>query len=334
MDYEKAYKEALERAKGLIDFCSDSELKTLENVFPELAESEDEKIRKELLNYLYDVHDDDEDRARWLAWLEKQGEHAKFRESIQIGDEVTRNKDGMLVNLSQLKRVAKPNESKQGEQKAMYHDVCDKCVRQPTCQSDCFLQQCKQNPAENKGMNLVEEEMTPFQKKVFCIIDTTIEEEQGLKQVCDELLRLAHDEIMQTPAAWTEEDEKQARQIERIVHNDGCTQKLQKQIADWLESLKGRVGCEVNCTTTKECNEEVEAAISLLKDIADEQEKDYCPHNANDLRKAAQYLETCRLQNTWKPSDEQMKALWEVYKGGEEQAALASLYSDLKKLKD
>ena len=36
----------------------------------------------------------------------------------------------------------------------------------------------------------------------------------------------------------------------------------------------------------------------------------------------------------WKPSDEQMEALWEAYKGGEEQAALASLYSDLKKLKD
>ena len=38
-------------------------------------------------------------------------------------------------------------------------------------------------------------------------------------------------------------------------------------------------------------------------------------------------------QSQWKPSDEQMKALWEVYKGGEEQVALASLWSDLKKLK-
>ena len=37
-------------------------------------------------------------------------------------------------------------------------------------------------------------------------------------------------------------------------------------------------------------------------------------------------------QTYWKPSDEQMEALWEAYKGGEEQAALASLYSDLKKL--
>ena len=42
-------------------------------------------------------------------------------------------------------------------------------------------------------------------------------------------------------SAWSEEDEKQARQIERIVHDDGCTQKLQKQIADWFKSLKARV---------------------------------------------------------------------------------------------
>ena len=34
----------------------------------------------------------------------------------------------------------------------------------------------------------------------------------------------------------------------------------------------------------------------------------------------------------WKPREEQMKALWEVYEGGEKQSALASLYADLKKL--
>ena len=34
----------------------------------------------------------------------------------------------------------------------------------------------------------------------------------------------------------------------------------------------------------------------------------------------------------WKPSEEQMKALWEIYQGGEAQASIASLYNDLKKL--
>ena len=48
--------------------------------------------------------------GKMIAWLEKQGKHANFRNKIQIGDKVTRNEDGVLVNLSQLKRIAKPAE--------------------------------------------------------------------------------------------------------------------------------------------------------------------------------------------------------------------------------
>ena len=118
MDYEKKYKEALERAKGLIDFCSDSELKTLEHVFPELAESEDEKIRKQIKAFIKSRGSQitQSKTDAWIAWLEKQGEHANFLNKIQIGDKVTRNQDGVLVNLSQLNRVAKKDE-KQGEKK-------------------------------------------------------------------------------------------------------------------------------------------------------------------------------------------------------------------------
>jgi hypothetical protein len=97
-------------------------IQILENLFPELKESEDERIRKELINYFTEITNNicaeetikHEEKLfggkcrKWVAWLEKQGEHAKFRDSIQIGDNVTRNKDGVLVNLSQLQRVAKP----------------------------------------------------------------------------------------------------------------------------------------------------------------------------------------------------------------------------------
>lgn len=50
-----------------------------------------------------------------IAWIEKQGQHANYRNKIQIGDKVTRNDNGELINLSQLKRVAKKDEN-QGEQ--------------------------------------------------------------------------------------------------------------------------------------------------------------------------------------------------------------------------
>ena len=84
----------------------------LELIFPELRESEDEKIRKDLIIYLRSILSNkkygDKFIEGWIAWLEKQGENANFRNKIQIGDKVTRNEDCMLVNLSQLKRVAKP----------------------------------------------------------------------------------------------------------------------------------------------------------------------------------------------------------------------------------
>jgi len=76
-------------------------------------ESKDERIRKELIEF---VKSRGGFKQEYIAWLETQGAHKKFRDSIQIGDEVTRNEDGVLINLSQLKRVAKPTEV-QGEHK-------------------------------------------------------------------------------------------------------------------------------------------------------------------------------------------------------------------------
>lgn len=76
----KAYDEALERAKEWYD---DSQIgvgfkANLERLFPELAEPEDEKTRKEIISALkfanlkgvYDKH---------IAWLEKQGEQKPQR---------------------------------------------------------------------------------------------------------------------------------------------------------------------------------------------------------------------------------------------------------------
>lgn len=75
-------------------------------------EGKDDKIRKEIIDF---VKSRGGFKGDWIAWLEKRVEHDNFCNKIQIGDNVTRNEDGVLVNLSQLKRVAKKDE-KQGEQ--------------------------------------------------------------------------------------------------------------------------------------------------------------------------------------------------------------------------
>lgn len=81
MDYEKAYKEALERArvwKEKSGMPSDRQ-GILDDIFPELKESEDEKIRKELIGFLKDNEASFDIKSpvcqkicKYIVWLEKQ----------------------------------------------------------------------------------------------------------------------------------------------------------------------------------------------------------------------------------------------------------------------
>ena len=281
MDYEKKYKEALEWARkvmqGKVGFVLDEVLEK----FPELKESEDEKMIKFIKQQLFNIkktitenYELDARLTKAIDWLESQGEHANFRNKIQIGDKVTRNQDGVLVNLSQLKRVAKPAE-KYGEQKPVDKD-------------------------EQKGTNIVEEDMTPFQKKVFCIIDTAIEEEQGLKQVCDELLRLAHDEIMQK-SAWSEEDETELTNT-IIMLKEGASLHFNKKditkAVDWLKSLKDRV------QPKQEWSEEDEQYLLVCKNALVKYQTTDKWDATIILRWLEDKLKSLRPKTAWKPSDE------------------------------
>ena len=85
MDYEKKYKEALERAKQFSEtpYLKDSK-GIVEYIFPELAESEEERIRKNIIAtiHLYYGEPLEEEAKEMIAWLEKQGDR-----KIQSEDE-------------------------------------------------------------------------------------------------------------------------------------------------------------------------------------------------------------------------------------------------------
>ena len=164
MDYEKKYKELVGKIEKAYLFAqTDSTKAVLEEIHPELKESEDEKIRKAIHIYL-DWLDGRKDYAPkgeytikdMIAWIKKQGEHANFRNKIEIGDKVTRNEDGVLVNLSQLARVAKPAKNQDVQQETL----CGKCRKeQPShsCQDITALGRCavehEQKPAEFDDAN-------------------------------------------------------------------------------------------------------------------------------------------------------------------------------------
>ena len=83
MDYEKLYKEALERARALNDGKDvdvEAGTTTCEYIFPVLKESLDEKIRKTLIRFFKDnyyneteMYDGSVTVGNVIAWLESQG---------------------------------------------------------------------------------------------------------------------------------------------------------------------------------------------------------------------------------------------------------------------
>ena len=118
MNYEQKYKEALEKLRAFHrDYKNISHLVDvkgeLESIFPELKESEDERIRKELLDHCINRRDgkqicvDASDYRRWAAWLEKQANipHFTFDDilALQCAMKATEKADNELYE--QLKSL-------------------------------------------------------------------------------------------------------------------------------------------------------------------------------------------------------------------------------------
>lgn len=85
MDYEQKYREALERAEKILEFYKHPAYaevysyakEDIPSIFPELTESEDERMRKELLDYLHTRQvveglTGTKVKMDWITWLEKQ----------------------------------------------------------------------------------------------------------------------------------------------------------------------------------------------------------------------------------------------------------------------
>lgn len=89
MDYEEKYKAALERARALNDGKDvdvEAGTTTCEYIFPELQDSESERTRKELIDFLKLPHSrfvGNREHEKWIAWLEKQGKQDARYEDIE-----------------------------------------------------------------------------------------------------------------------------------------------------------------------------------------------------------------------------------------------------------
>lgn len=114
MDYEKAYKTALERAKKWYYAPNADKIPTyanrvIEEIFPELQESEDEKIKEILIDYFKTYKKQEECGIKTffgiptdniIAWLEKQGEKKVPSVDFKAKDCYVSEVDGNIHNMT------------------------------------------------------------------------------------------------------------------------------------------------------------------------------------------------------------------------------------------
>ena len=347
-----------------------------ETIFPELKESEDERIRKEIIGFL-DMINKDSLEARnfigdrygdaipdnmiptWIAWLGKQGEHIKFLKSIQIGDEVTRNPDGILVNLSQFKRMAE-----QGSQNL--------ANSAKTCKVE-------QKPADNepkfkvrKGKWYVCTKTFVSRGKIIAIKGQTYQSQQEDDTITceDECLFIdRHDgKASDYFRYWTIEDAKDGDVLcsgqiillfKKWESNDwnfaiahagiDVSGKLQITDEHWLISNHAHPATQEQCDLLfqkmKEAGYEWDDEKKELRKIEQnhawsEEDERMINSIIKNLDEGewfdiyqADWLKSLKERYTWKPTDEQMEYLSAAIEESNENPVLESLYNDLKKLK-
>ena len=123
-------------------------------------------------------------------------------------------------------------------------------------------------------------------ERYCCVIDDIVpelkesEDERYITQTVANVLTWAddHPKYGEQKPEWSEEDEKQIRQIERIVKNAGCTPNLQEQIHNWLKSLKDRY-------TWKPSDEQMQVLVWCRPLFADPKSKGILESLINDLKK-------------------------------------------------
>lgn len=264
----KRYDEAIKRVEDIMTGkCKTTFMFTeglFEHIFPALKESEGEKIRKGLL-YVIEHHPTlpTEEAEEYIAWiekqgekdeeililkdqveslhaaikvikethrieLEKQGEHARFCDSIQIGDKVTRNQDGVLVNLSQLERVAKSADKVESKFK-----VGDKIRRKnpSSCDEDMQVSRIFNNYYVCNHIGKFSSEVVPFSKQ-------------------------SSYELVEQKSTWSEDDEQRFNNLCKLLDGFPLSQ-------NWLKSLKDRVQHQSTC---KPSDRELGAILAAIGD--------------------------------------------------------------------
>lgn len=388
--YEKKYNEALAWMRELYPELHGATKEDAEHFFPELRESEDERIAEELIKALrgistglqYAIFLTEEKKQRWLAWLEKQKENPKNADSIPAdcasnarcpykihGDEdfIGDIKDTPAYHFgfdegvrSEREKQKEPekeelvyrlnglmqeyiNEAKDQEEEE-HRFKCYKLFWDALEDASYFEQkehkpvECVTDAERKKGLD----ELTKFKCFASALSDmyNIIPSHSSLRpkdidwnNFCAGLLTYLK---RNQPVEWSEEDERRIDAICELLENTSAIHPnySHRKLIIWLKDLR-----PIKQEWSKKDEDKLYQVMETL--LADKtvalRDTPNCKalHEAYDEMLA--WLKS--LRPSWKPSEEQMKALQcaivfiEIRKASDyDISPLKSLYEHLKKL--
>lgn len=354
MDYEKEYKKRLDDARYWHDVSEGDIPAVLEEIFSELREGEDERIRKEILEYFQQFENEElrgVNISDWIAWLEKQNETKEINEaSYRTGikrvldnpESYGLKKQGEQKPVVIIPKFRVGDEVETGNEESLTITRIDE---DGYWSNDLFIcgfddsdewELVEQKPGDKVEPNLTEFEdaikgMMDVYREAIGVNDATTEE---VKEHVAYLLSL----IPHKSAEWSEEDEKMLEGIVNTVKDARCQSLLSEigiydEYIDWLKSLKPQPKQQWG----EEDERERKRIIGLLEGwLSTFKETCY----AEDCKCGIDWLKSLRPQKHWKPSNENMYYLnWiaNIELGDsvverEVSKHLNELYNDLKKL--
>jgi hypothetical protein len=320
----KAYDRAIEELRGLLECIHEDKCDIMEEdiikIFPELKESEDERIRKELVQFFEEKDEEDFEewipKAKVLAWFEKQGEQKP-------------NYCHHEVDLSGCSE----------EYRKAYYDGWNNCNMQHSqCKLElddvvkCLINGMKFYYEDNEEATWGTDKWSMPVKHIIEVLEKQGEQKETLcdkckkaqpSHSCQDITALGRCALEKQGEQKLTEFEKAVKQVMEEAIECGDTRNL-KADADMLLSLIQKPAW------SKEDEERQQSCLNTLqaKGIVGVTET----VNSKWLKSLKGRMQP---QSTWKPSDEQMDALHYVtnFDYGGHKATLVSLYEQLKKLK-
>ena len=329
----KAYDEALEKTRIYRDNARIAEdyvaVARYENIFPQLLESEDERIRKGLIEVVSDIaggwpfeeHKITKNEA--LSYLKKQKEFFEHGYGLYYY-----HNGGFTYINSPAIEGEKQKEQKPTSFNEPYNPDDYEVVMEGNATS---LKKKEKKPADDKAF---EEWIDGWWKhnKVnnpdsYDKGDEIQFDEKGFKNFCRGVRNMYAN---QESAEWSEEDDWKRKELIQYLEEKGDYRTVWMT---WLKSLQERFSLEPK----QEWSEADEKHINNILDIIDcwKATTHFVSYQGGTIDADIKWLKSLRPQLHWKFSKEQMDALKNVAYGTYQNGngpALRSLYEQLKKL--